>query len=147
MGYNLKHFTPIQQRFNDYDILGHVNNAVFQHYFDLARIRYFAEILGENIVGSKYSLVMATINIDFHSPVLMQESISIKTGIEVLGNKSITMIQEIINPETNELKSSSRATLVTYCVQDKSSCLVPEEWKEKVIAYEDQVELKKNNGN
>ncbi len=77
----------------------------------------------------------------------MQESISIKTGIEVLGNKSITMIQEIINPETNELKSSSRATLVTYCVQDKSSCLVPEEWKEKVIAYEDQVELKKNNGN
>ncbi len=71
MGYNLKHFTPIQQRFNDYDILGHVNNAVFQHYFDLARIRYFAEILGENIVGSKYSLVMATINIDFHSPVLI----------------------------------------------------------------------------
>ena len=33
--------TPIQIRFNDIDILGHVNNVMFGHYCDVARSDYF----------------------------------------------------------------------------------------------------------
>ena len=33
------HKTPIQIRFNDVDVVGHVNNSVYQNYFDAARMR------------------------------------------------------------------------------------------------------------
>lgn len=138
----LKHSTPIQQRFNDYDMLGHVNNAVFQHYFDIARIRYFKDVTGEKIVGSKYSLVMAGIQIEFLSPVLMQENIEVKTGIEILGNKSLTMLQEIINPDSGEIKAQSRATLVSYSISDKKSCELPSHWKEKISLFEEKIKRK-----
>ena len=36
------HETPLQIRFNDVDVMGHVNNSVYQNYFDVARLRYSA---------------------------------------------------------------------------------------------------------
>ena len=38
----------IQVRFSDLDTLGHVNNAVYLSYFEMARIAYFTPLLGEN---------------------------------------------------------------------------------------------------
>ena len=38
-----RHRTPLQVRFRDTDAFGHVNNAVFFTYIELARIRYLLE--------------------------------------------------------------------------------------------------------
>ena len=37
---------PIQMRFNDVDALGHVNNSMYQQYFDLGRVDYFLRMPG-----------------------------------------------------------------------------------------------------
>lgn len=139
-----KHMTDIQQRFNDFDFLGHVNNAVYQHYFDTARLSYFRDVVGLDITGNEYSLVMANICIDYFNPIYKQENTAVRTRIEQLGNKSITMLQEILNPDTGQVKSSSRATLVTFCLKDNKSCEVPGTWKEKIMAFESEVRMKTN---
>ncbi len=38
---------PIQIRWRDLDALGHVNNAVYLTYFELARLAYIRALLGE----------------------------------------------------------------------------------------------------
>jgi acyl-CoA thioester hydrolase len=49
MDSTFRHSVPVQIRFADIDVNGHVNNVVFQHYFDLAKVGYFNTILGEDI--------------------------------------------------------------------------------------------------
>ena len=49
-----KQKTPVQIRFKDIDMMGHVNNANFITYFELARLTYF-EALSE--VGVKIDWV------------------------------------------------------------------------------------------
>ena len=40
--------TEIQVRFADIDVLGHVNNAIYLSYFEMTRVHYFNELLGES---------------------------------------------------------------------------------------------------
>lgn len=37
------HTLPLQLRFNDVDMMGHVNNAVIMEFFDLGKSSYFAD--------------------------------------------------------------------------------------------------------
>ena len=39
-----RHSIPVQMRFNDIDVLGHVNNSVFFTYYDLGKSAYFTTI-------------------------------------------------------------------------------------------------------
>ena len=36
-----RHTLPLQLRFNDIDLLGHVNNSVYFSFYDLGKARYF----------------------------------------------------------------------------------------------------------
>lgn len=137
-----RHITNIQPRFNDYDLLGHVNNVVYQHYFDLARLYYFQEVIGQRINGNEYTLIMASISTEYVRPILIDEKISVKTRIDLLGNKSMEMSQEIINSETHEIKSTSRASHVVFSIRFHKTTEIPEEWRRKIIAFEEKVGLK-----
>ncbi|TKX52504.1 acyl-CoA thioesterase, partial [Halorubrum sp. SS7] len=57
----------IDVRFRDIDAMGHVNNAVYATYIEQARTRYFRDVLDVDI--SRASTVLASISIDFRSPV------------------------------------------------------------------------------
>jgi acyl-CoA thioester hydrolase len=132
-----KHLTNINIRFNDIDMIGHVNNAIHQEYFDQARLSYFQEIIGETINWKKFALIMATIKIDFFSAIEIHEMISVRTSVEKIGEKSLTMVQELFNTETQAIKSFNRAVLVAYSVENKSTQPIPEIWKDKISGYEE----------
>ncbi len=48
----------IQVRFTDLDVLGHVNNNVYLSYFEMTRVHYFKELLGENWDWRKFGIVL-----------------------------------------------------------------------------------------
>ena len=43
------HTLPLQLRFNDVDLLGHVNNSVYFAFYDLGKSRYFEAVKAQNI--------------------------------------------------------------------------------------------------
>ncbi len=43
---NYKYKTPIPIRFSDMDAFGHVNNAIYLTYFEIARSNYWRDIIG-----------------------------------------------------------------------------------------------------
>ena len=133
---NIKHRLPIQIRFNDIDSLGHVNNAIYLTYFDLGKSAYFQTVRSTIIDWSKIDIVVANVNIDYHSPTFMYEKLEVRTQVSSIGNKSLKMAQQLINIETGELKSTCKTVMVGYHPESKLSKLISEEWRNAIEEYE-----------
>ena len=136
------HNIEVQLRFNDFDVLGHVNNAIHQHYFDLARLNYFNEVIKDELKWEDFSVIMASIKIDYKNPVLLNEPVSIRSRISILGEKSITMVQEVYNPITGEDKSCNIAVMAGYSSKTKQTESIPKHWVEKISEFENDVKYK-----
>ena len=132
----MSHKTDVQIRFNDVDILGHVNNAVYQYYFDLARVNYFTDVLGEHEADfHAEALIVASIKVDYIMPVFLKDKIYVTTKITTIGNKSLTMTQEVFD-EKKQLKASSETRMVAYSIKKQSTISIPERWKTLMSNFE-----------
>ena len=101
--------TPIQLRFNDIDALGHVNNSVYFQFFDLAKTEYFAGLeVNADINWCRPSIVIANVNCSFLVPTVFQEPVEVLTQCAHLGNKSLTLLQHLVNRDTHEVKGHLR---------------------------------------
>ena len=135
------HKTPIQIRFNDIDILAHVNNSVYQNYFDMARLRYFEKVFDQKMNWKERALVLAKITIEYLNPIFLEEEIVVLSKVYKLGNKSLQMKQEIINVTTNEIKANNDAILVAFGSKENGAILLPNDWRNKIINYENDLSL------
>lgn len=137
--YNFLHSTPVQIRFNDIDIMAHVNNSVYQNFFDYARTQYFNIVFGQQIEWKVRALILAKITIEYINPIFLDEKIEVLTKVHTLGNKSLQMIQKIINSETKQIKAINDAVLVSYGVQEESTIELPDDWRNKIINFEKDI--------
>lgn len=94
-------------RFGDTDALGHVNNASFASYTEVARLEFFRG-LGESV----RSLILASLYIDYRRQVKFDESMHVLTWIDKLGTSSITLCQTIF--AANELAADVRSVVVHF---------------------------------
>ncbi len=130
------HYTTVQVRFNDIDLMGHVNNAVYQDYFDFGKVSYFNTILGMDVNWDKTGLVLAKITIEYFSAIGLNDEIEIRSKIIRLGNKSLDMYQEIILKETSEIMASALSIMVGYSNSENETIAIPSDWRKKIINYE-----------
>lgn len=130
------HKTPIQIRFNDIDIMAHVNNSVYQNFFDLARLNYFEQVFEQKMNWAEKALVLAKITIEYLNPIFLGEDIVVLSKVYQLGNKSLQMKQEIINVSTNEVKAKNDAILVAFGRKENETILLPDEWRSKITRFE-----------
>jgi len=137
--FNFFHTTPIQIRFNDIDKLDHASNSVYQQYYDLGRIKYFDEVLEEQMDFEVEGLVLAGISIDFLYPIKLYDDVVVRTKIFSIGNKSLKMSQELYNKTTGKIASTSLATLVGYNNNQEVTITVPERWRMRIVAYEHDI--------
>jgi len=126
---------PIQVRFNDVDIMGHVSNTVYQNYYDAGKTDYFEHVLPD-LDYMTLGVVGASIKIDYLRPIYMKNQIYVETRVSVLGNKSITMDHRLVNRVNGEILSTCVAVLVCYDVKNHKSIPVPEHWRKSIVAHE-----------
>lgn len=136
------HKIQVQIRFNDIDIMGHVNNAVYQYYFDLARVDYFDHVLKEEDANlKKEALIVASIKVDYLKPVFMRDNIFVTTKITYIGNKSLKMTQEVIN-ENNDIKATSETIMVAFSIENDSTIVIPEKWIMAINDFEKELKFR-----
>ncbi|HAF29315.1 MAG TPA: acyl-CoA thioester hydrolase [Bacteroidales bacterium] len=133
------HTTPIQIRFNDIDIMAHVNNSVYQNYFDLARLNYFEQVFDQKMNWNVNALVLAKITIEYLNPIFLDEEIVVLSKVYSLGNKSLTMKQEIMCVSTSEIKAKNEAVLVAFGTKENGAILLPDDWRSKIIKFEKDI--------
>jgi acyl-CoA thioester hydrolase len=129
---NIKNYsTVIQLRFNDIDLAGHVYNAKYQEFFDLGRVDYFSEILGDLISWTEIGLVIASVKVDYKVPVYLEDKIEVVSHVFAVGDKSIEMFQQIYKDGTQEPVATGKTVMVCYDMQKKESIRIPDSWREK----------------
>jgi acyl-CoA thioester hydrolase len=135
----MKHKTKIQIRFKDLDSLGHVNNANYFSYFELARVEYFKTVMGvKTIDWNVEGLILAKVEMNFKVPVLLDDEILIYTWTSRFGSKSFDMNCSFVKLENGkEIEIASGMTvLVCMNYQTKASIEMPALWKQKIQEFE-----------
>lgn len=136
---NFYHTEKIQIRFNDIDIAGHVNNAVYQYYYDYGKLRFLDAVFGNLIVWEKYGFVLLNININYVTPIYLHDNIEVQTRIEKIGTKSV-LIQQVIREQNTKgedgIKSIAESVMVAYNFVEKQSMEIPENWKNAAYDFE-----------
>ena len=88
------HRVVIDVRFADTDAMGHVNNAVYLTYCEMARIHYWTDITGEPIApgheGAE-SLILAEARITYRAPVFHGEQVTVESRATHIGRSSFTL--------------------------------------------------------
>lgn len=130
--------TEIQVRINDIDLLGHVNNAIWQEYFDVARIHYFNDILGSIRFDGEDALVIANVNTNYMSSLFFKDKVWIETKVSQIGTKSLKMYQLIkaMRKDTEILAGVSEATMVCVNRITNKSSLIPDRWRKQINDFE-----------
>lgn len=126
--------TKIQIRFADADPLNHVNNVNMQHYFDIGKSEFFAEILDIHGTFGKNSVVQANLNTNFYAPVFLTDDIIVTTELSHIGNRSFVLLQKIVCNKTGFVKADSKSTLVCFDAQSQTAVDMPDSWREKFNA-------------
>jgi acyl-CoA thioester hydrolase len=88
------HRVAIDVRFADTDAMGHVNNAVYLTYCEMARIRYWTDVTGEPIAAGHEgaeSLILAEARITYRAPVFHGEVVTVETRATRLGTTSFVL--------------------------------------------------------
>jgi acyl-CoA thioester hydrolase len=101
------HRTQVQMRFGDTDAYGHVNNASFAAYAEVARLDFLL-CLGKAV----RSLILANLSIDFRRQLTFGESVHVETWVERLGRTSITMRQTVHGD--NKLAADVKSVVVLF---------------------------------
>ena len=132
----LRHRTPLQVRFADTDAFGHVNNAVFFSYLELARIRYFLDVLQPGEPFERMPLILARVELDFRSPIMFGEEVEVETRVDRIGRSSIAMSHRMTAGAERRLVGEAESVLVTYDYEVARPMPVPDEWRAKFAAHE-----------
>jgi acyl-CoA thioester hydrolase len=125
----------VQLRFSDTDALGHVNNAVYLSYLEVARIAYLRDVL--NAVETKqFGVILARVEIDYKSPAFHHETLVVGIKVIELGGASMKMEYRVEEKKTGRLVAQAKTVLVGYDYAENRVKRWPDELREKVEAYD-----------
>ena len=131
-----RHRTTLQVRFRDTDAFGHVNNAVFASYSELARVRYLIDVLQPTEEFSRMPLILARIALDFRSPIEFGEDVVVETRVDRIGTTSFDMSHRMVAGREDRLVADVDTVLVTYDYANRRPMPVPDEWRERIGTFE-----------
>ena len=121
------HWIELHVRFRDLDALNHVNNAVFNTYFEEARIQFIEDIPEfRSSVQSGFSFVLVHLELDYVKPILLEDTILIGSAVEEFGNSSIEGFQAIYSKNNKELKAVAKTTGVWFDLKKNRPARLPE---------------------
>ena len=127
--------TPLVPRFRDTDAMGHLNNAVYVTYFEVARTAYWRALTGDRDY-QKVPFILAHTTIDFRSPAFVHETLLVGIRIARLGTKSFECSYRVEDEATGRLVCEGRSVQVIFDYEKDASYPMPEDLKQKVRAFE-----------
>jgi len=131
-------YHPIEVRYGDLDPQGHVNNAKHLTYFEQARIAYLIELglFTKDQSFMEIGVILADVHITYLEPIYFGQNIKVGVHPAKLGNKSMTWEQNIMDAATGKELATGEVVMVTYDYREEKTISIPEEWREKISAFE-----------
>jgi acyl-CoA thioester hydrolase len=121
-------------RWNDLDALGHVNNALYVSYFEIARGGFMLKAVPE-WDWSKHMFLIANVNVDFKSELLLT---AVKPQVYVrtsrIGVKSFVLEYALTSQDGDEIivHATGSTTQIMFDTKARASIEVPD-WVRKSL--------------
>ncbi|MDQ3690088.1 MAG: acyl-CoA thioesterase [Chloroflexota bacterium] len=133
---DFRHRTTLQVRFRDIDAFGHVNNAVFFSYVELARIRYLLDVLQPETGFDRLPLILARVELDYRSPITFGEEVLVETRVDRIGRTSFGMSHRMTIEADGRLAGDVQTVLVTYDYASAQPIPLPDDWRRRIGEHE-----------
>ncbi len=131
-----RHKAPIQLRFNDVDVLGHVNNTVYFSFYDTGKALYFTDVQGWPVDWRHVDRVIANVNCAYIAPIHFGDEIEVLTRCSAVGNKSFTLSQVLRERKSGEIKSVCETVMVTIDPVTQRGVEIPDDIRAAFEGYE-----------
>jgi len=118
----------IQVRFADIDVMGHVNNAVYLSYFEMARVLIFSKLLGSNWDWNQFGVLLRKNEIEYLKPVTLNEQPIISLNTEKLGTKSFVLSYEL--KVNDEVRTTGSSVMVCFDSSKNQTIEIPNKMRE-----------------
>jgi acyl-CoA thioester hydrolase len=120
--------TDIQMRFRDIDGMGHVNNAVYLSYVELARTQFYMHQANKRTLD-EIDFILAHVEIDFESQATWGDQIQVAVWPSKIGNSSFTLSYEVKEKRSGRILARAKSVLVSYDYETRNSKPIPDEFR------------------
>lgn len=122
------HRTPVQLRFSDTDMFGHVNNAVYATWAEIARIAFM-----RGLEPPSGDLILARIELSFERQIRFGDRVEVLTGVARIGRTSVKLDQTVRGG--GEVAARIDSVVVLYDYTAQSPRPVPEAYRAALAPY------------
>ncbi len=137
----------VEVRFADTDAMGHVNNATYLTYIEIARAAYYETATGRplplGVHGAEEGMILADVRIAFRAPAFYGETLLVESRVTRLGRTSFTMEHRITAPDSRygraRLIAVAESVLVTYDYTAERPIAIPDALRAGIEALEGRV--------
>ena len=122
-------------RFRDTDAMGHINNAVYITYLEVARQVYWVR-LTEGSDYRRVPFILAHVTCDFRSEALVNEVLELGIRCDWIGGKSFAFGYEIWEKTTGRTVVEAATVQVCYDYDAKRTLAVPADLRAAIERFE-----------
>ncbi len=132
------HRVPLQLRFTDFDMLGHLNNGAYLTFMDLGKAHYFNDLAGERVDWEQINMAVVNINANFYAASFVDSQLEVVTAVVALSEHSLTMDQRVVDVRTGEVKCAATTIMAGYDVKTATSRPIDSFWREEITRWEER---------
>jgi len=128
--------TPIIIRFADIDAFGHVNNAVYLTYFEIARSSYWTEVIRWD--WDKMGIILGRAEINYLKPIGLNDVVFAYVRTSRIGKSSFDLDYVLVKAKDGdeEICTTGRTVCVSFDYLLNKSAAIPEEHRLKMQEFE-----------
>ncbi len=123
-----KTVAEVPTRFRDTDAIGHVNNAVYLSYLEVARMEYMRQVCGiSNFNGVDF--ILGRVEIDYRAPVMPGETLLVGIRVSRFGGASFDFEYRLEDKATGRLMAQAKTVQVAFDYKANKVKRVTEEFR------------------
>ncbi|MFA6944994.1 MAG: thioesterase family protein [Pedobacter sp.] len=126
--------TPIPIRFADIDALGHVNNAIYLTYFEIARSAYWEEIIEWD--WNSFGIILRRSVVEYLKPIKLEDKINAYVRTSRLGNSSFDLDYILVKSVNGieEICTTGQTLCISFDYALNKSVPIPDIQRKKMEA-------------
>ena len=128
--------TTLPIRFADIDAFGHVNNAIYLTYFEIARSSYWTEVVQWD--WETMGIIIGRAEVNFIKPINLNDQVLAYVRTSRIGNSSFDLEYVLVkvNNGVEEVCTTGSTVCIAFDYSLNQSSAIPEAQKLKMITFE-----------
>jgi acyl-CoA thioester hydrolase len=123
--------TPVQLRFADVDMVRHVHNAAYLHFFELSRMALLSTFIPKDHDWRKQGLILVRNEVDYRRPIHLSDRVEVDCWCTLIGNTSFTLDYTVARIVEGGRERCADGKSVLVCMDQTvgAKISVPDAWR------------------